>query len=146
MKIAEAASASRAELDTYQLRTLQSLLAAVLEQNPFYSAKFKDIKISSNVASLFEFQSIVPFTHKWELTEDQAQNPPFGSNLTYLLERYTRFNQTSGTKGRPLRWLDTPESWQWMIDCWRRIFESAGIDSGDRVFFPFSFGPFLGFW
>ena len=146
MKIAEAASASRAELDAYQLRRLQSLLAAVLEQNPFYSAKFKDIKISSNVASLFEFQSIVPFAHKWELTEDQAQNPPFGSNLTYLLERYTRFNQTSGTKGRPLRWLDTPESWQWMIDCWRRIFESAGVDSGDRVFFPFSFGPFLGFW
>jgi phenylacetate-CoA ligase len=45
-----------------------------------------------------------------------------------------------------LRWLDTAESWQWMIDCWRRIFESAGVDSADRVFFPFSFGPFLGFW
>jgi phenylacetate-CoA ligase len=80
------------------------------------------------------------------LTEDQAANPPYGSNLTYPVERYSRFNQTSGTTGAPLRWLDTRESWDWMVDCWIRVYESAGVLSADRVFFPFSFGPFLGFW
>src|SRR4051812_49005370 len=103
MRIAEASSASRAELDIDQLRRVQCLLASVLEHNPFYSAKLKNTKASS-VTSLSEFKSLVPFTYKWELTEDQTKNPPFGSNLTYPLVRYTRFNQTSGTRGRPLRW------------------------------------------
>src|SRR5213078_4804666 len=32
----------------------------------------------------------LPFTRKVELVEDQAAHPPFGSNLTYPLERYVR--------------------------------------------------------
>ena len=145
MRIAEASSVSRAALDSYHLGKLRSLLAEILARNPFYSAKLAGAGVLSP-DNLSEFTSRVPFTYKWELTEDQAANPPFGSNLTYPLQCYTRFNQTSGTKGRPLRWLDTPETWQWMIDCWSRVFESAGVSRGDHVFFPFSFGPFLGFW
>jgi phenylacetate-CoA ligase len=45
-----------------------------------------------------------------------------------------------------LRWLDTPASWQWMLDCWTQIYRIAGITAADRLFFAFSFGPFLGFW
>lgn len=33
-----------------------------------------------------------------------------------------------------------------MLDCWERMFEIAGVGKQDRLFFPFSFGPFLGFW
>ena len=77
---------------------------------------------------------------------DQAQAPPWGTVLTEPLERYTRYNQTSSTTGRPLRWLDTTESWQWMLDCWQAVYRGAGVGAGDRIFFPFSFGPFLGFW
>ncbi|HEX6987646.1 MAG TPA: AMP-binding protein, partial [Planctomycetaceae bacterium] len=52
----------------------------------------------------------------------------------------------SGTTGRPLRWLDTPESWSWFANCWGQIFRLAGLRPEDRIFFPFSFGPFIGFW
>ena len=45
-----------------------------------------------------------------------------------------------------MRWLDTPESWNWMLDSWTRVFHAASADARDRFFFPFSFGPFLGFW
>jgi phenylacetate-CoA ligase len=45
-----------------------------------------------------------------------------------------------------LRWLDTNQSWQWVMDCWKAVFRGARVGSGDRIFFPFSFGPFLGFW
>jgi phenylacetate-CoA ligase len=46
-----------------------------------------------------------------------------------------------------LAWLDTAESWEAMLRCWRRVFEAADLQPGvDRVFFAFSFGPFLGFW
>ena len=69
-----------------------------------------------------------------------------GAVLTEPLDRYTRYNQTSSTTGRPLRWLDTNESWQWMLECWKAVYRAAHVDRADRIFFAFSFGPFLGFW
>jgi phenylacetate-CoA ligase len=45
-----------------------------------------------------------------------------------------------------MRWLDTPESWDWVMKCWGIIYRAIGLRDDDRVFFPFSFGPFLGFW
>jgi phenylacetate-CoA ligase len=119
---------------------LRELLAAVLRDNPFYSAKLRGANPDSPLASL-------PFTLKQELIEDQQAHPPYGSNLTYSLDRYTRFCQTSATTtGTPMRWLDTPESWDWMIANWTRVYQAAGVGAGDRIFFAFSFGPFLGFW
>jgi phenylacetate-CoA ligase len=128
-----------------QLEKLRILVEA-LHGNPFYSAKLRAAGVESAPATLAEFSARVPFTYKAEIAADQLRHPPFGSNLTYPLERYTRFSQTSGTTGTPLRWLDTPESWDWMLDCWARVFQAAGAGTQDRVFFPFSFGPFLGFW
>jgi phenylacetate-CoA ligase len=98
------------------------------------------------VASLEQFSQSAPFTLKQELVDDQAANPPYGSNLTFPAGRYTRFNQTSGTAGKPMLWLDTPESWAWMLDNWAQVYQAAGVAAGDRIFFAFSFGPFLGFW
>jgi len=80
------------------------------------------------------------------MLEDQADHPPYGEILTWPLSRYSRLHQTSGTSGRPLRWLDTPESWQWLLHCWEMMYRIAGVGPGDRLFFAFSFGPFLGFW
>ena len=121
---------------------LEKLLQAVLASNPFYGAKLKAAGIDRPTANLAD----LPFTTKAELIEDQKQHPPFGSNLTFPIEQYSRFHQTSGTSGQPMRGLDTPESWDWVVACWTRIFQTAGVSRADRVFFPFSFGPFLGFW
>src|SRR5262249_29614536 len=77
---------------------------------------------------------------------NHQQHPPFGTNLTFPLSRYTRIHQTSGTMGSPLKWLDTPESWSWWLDCWEHVYTAAGVGPGDRGFFPFSFVPFIGFW
>src|SRR5262249_48169978 len=78
--------------------------------------------------------------------EDQRVHAPYGSDLTFPLEQYSRCHQTSGTAGTPLRWLDTPESWAVMLANWEQIFRVAGVRRADRVFFAFSFGPFIGFW
>src|SRR4029077_1140930 len=61
-------------------------------------------------------------------------------------ERYIRVHQTSGTTGNPMYWLDTEESWDWWGGCLEVIFEAAGVRPGDRIYFAFSFGPFIGFW
>jgi phenylacetate-CoA ligase len=121
------------------------LLAAVRD-NPFYTAKLDAAGLDSDLASVSEFSRRVPFTVKQEVIDDQRRHPPYGSNLTYPLNRYTRFCQTSGTTGDPMRWLDTPESWEWILDNWRQVYERAGVTQEDCLFFAFSFGPFLGFW
>src|SRR5450432_1027774 len=33
-----------------------------------------------------------------------------------------------------------------MLKCWEQMFRIAGVTAADRLLFPFSFGPFLGFW
>ena len=88
----------------------------------------------------------VPFTTKADLVADFAAHPPYGSNLTFPRARYTHFCQTSGTTGAPLAILDTPESWDWMLGNWQRIYRESGVLPGDGIYFAFSFGPFLGFW
>jgi phenylacetate-CoA ligase len=45
-----------------------------------------------------------------------------------------------------LRWIDTNESWQWILECWKPVYRAAHVTQADRAFFPFSFGPFIGFW
>lgn len=128
------------------LEAIRQLLGSVGRQNPFYGRKLAAVGCSIEPASLADFSARFPFTTKAELVADQAANPPYGSNLTDPLARYTRCHQTSGTTGAPLRWLDTTESWSAMTDDWLEVFRAAGVTAGDRVLFAFSFGPFLGFW
>jgi phenylacetate-CoA ligase len=135
----------RKAIESYQLNALRALLAE-LPDNPFYAPRLAAAGLDSNVVSLDDFRARLPYTFKHELAEDQRNRPPYGTNLTYPLERYTRYSQTSATTGRPLRWLDTPESWDWMVVNWMRVFEAANTTPRDRVFFAFSFGPFIGFW
>ena len=128
------------------LEKLHALIAAIVPANRFQTQRLPAAEAREPIASLAEFTARFPFTTKEELVADQAAHPPFGSNLTLPLERYTRFCQTSGTTARPLAILDTAESWTWMLDNWSRIYRAGGVQPGDRVYFAFSFGPFLGFW
>jgi len=136
--------ASREAMASYQVAQLRQLLGTILPGNAFYRTKLG--RLNSAIASLEDFSARFPFTTKQELVDDQQSHPPFGSNLTFPLTSYTRYHQTSGTTSAPLRWLDTPESWGWMVESWKEIFQAAGVIGGDRVYFAFSFGPFIGFW
>lgn len=134
------------QLHSHQLDALRKLIAALLTSNRFYGPILRAAGIDEHLASLSEFATRMPLTSKQQIIDDQLAYPPYGSNLTYPLHRYTRFCQTSGTTGTPMRWLDTSASWQWMLDNWKQVLEAAGTRSGDRALFAFSFGPFLGFW
>ena len=137
---------SREAIAAAQEARLQALLRAIRGRNAFYDRKFSGAGIDVDTVMRGDGLTALPFTTKEELVADQASNPPWGTALTEPLERYARYNQTSSTTGEPLRWLDTPESWQWMLDCWKAVYRAAGVTSRDRILFPFSFGPFLGFW
>jgi phenylacetate-CoA ligase len=136
----------RARLEALQAERLRALLAEILPANRFYAARFAAAGLAPETVRRPADLRRLPLTRKAELLADQAEHPPYGSNLTYPRARYTRLHQTSGTQGQPLRWLDTAESWQWMLDNWKQIFRITEVQPGDRLFFAFSFGPFLGFW
>ena len=136
----------RSRLAEGQGRRLMELLRAIHGRNQFYTRKLQDAGIDINSLRLPEDFKRLPLTTKAELNADQAANPPWGTALTEPLSHYTRYCQTSSTTGRPLRWIDTNESWQWLLECWKTVYRGARVTQSDRVFFPFSFGPFLGFW
>jgi phenylacetate-CoA ligase len=137
---------SRADLENIQSARLTALLELVVPQNRFWQAKIASAGLSAkDIQAPGDLQK-VPFTTKAEILADQTVHPPYGTNLTYNLSSYSRFHQTSGTTGNPLRWLDTRESWGWILQCWEQLFGLMGLHRHDRLFFPFSFGPFLGFW
>lgn len=127
-------------LANLQQERLQRLLAEV-PCSRFYAAKLAGAERQTPIDL-----ARLPFTTKQELLADQAAHPPYGQNLTCPVPSYLRFSQTSGTHGQPLRCLDTAESWQAMLDCWKTIYRIVQVDADDRLFFTFSFGPFLGFW
>jgi phenylacetate-CoA ligase len=136
----------RAEIAARQGRRLEQLLARNLGANAFYTKKLTGAGIATARLRFPDDLRRLPVTTKSELVADQELHGPWGTALCEPLERYTRYTQTSSTSARPLRWLDTNESWQWMLDCWKTVYRAAHVGAGDRIFFAFSFGPFLGFW
>lgn len=143
----EIETASREDLRRHQTTRMQTLLRELLASNPFYQKKLRD----AGVSDARDFKSLddiahLPFTRKQELVDSQETNLPYGTDLTYPLDKYIRLHQTSGTTGKPLRWLDTRASWDWWARCWGAVYSAAGISHKDRIFFAFSFGPFIGFW
>ncbi|MGB7219270.1 MAG: AMP-binding protein [Vicinamibacterales bacterium] len=139
----------RSALAAHQSRRLKELLGAIHGRNVFYTRKFDDAGLGRAALDALPFPDglrALPFTTKAELVADQQAAPPWGTVLTEPVERYTRYNQTSSTTGRPLKWLDTNDSWQWMVDCWKAVYRGARVATADRILFAFSFGPFLGFW
>ncbi|VAX40809.1 Coenzyme A ligase [hydrothermal vent metagenome] len=135
---------TRTDIHSLQEKKLHLLLDAVVPANPFWSQKIHAVDIKS-IQTLSDLQHL-PFCTKSELVADHTANFPYGSNLTFPLENYSRMHQTSGTTGEPMRWMDTPESWNWVMSCWEQIYRMVGLKKEDRLCFPFSFGPFIGFW
>ena len=118
----------------------------VLPRNAFYVQKLRiDPRNVSKSWIKDNFDSF-DFTSKSELQNNQSAFPPYGDFHYLDIAEYNRFHQTSGSSGKPLLFLDSKDGWEWLLTNWLKIFALADIKKGDRLFFPFSFGPFLGFW
>ena len=136
----------RKALETLQIEKLCSMLEQIYGRNRFYTDKFNAAGIHPDSIQTLDDLKRLPLTSKSELVQAQSDALPFGSNTTFKESAYSRFHQTSGTTGTPLRVLDTPESWDWWGRCWGHVLAGAGLTENDRMFVPFSFGPFIGFW
>src|SRR5688572_24159193 len=132
----------RAALADLQLEKLNRLLAIARAENAFYQRKLA--AAAERLGSLAELSSL-PFTTKDEL-QPPAGNERLALNHTYAPDRYVRWHQTSGTRGRPLVVLDTAEDWASWVECWQYVLDAAEVTADDRALLAFSFGPFIGFW
>jgi phenylacetate-CoA ligase len=138
-------SLSRPQLRAWQDERLRSLLSEI-STNRFYQEKFGFAGMKMAEARGAADLSALPFTTKSELVAEQLEHPPYGRLLTYPLARYRYLHQTSGTTGRPLRWLDTAEDWKTFLRGWAEVYWGAGVTEGDLVFCAFSFGPYVSHW
>ena len=134
------------ELESLQFEKLRSMLKQIYGSNRFYTDKLNVAGIHPESIKTLDDLKHLPLTEKSELVQAQSDALPFGTNATFPESAYSRFHQTSGTTGTPLRVLDTPESWDWWGRCWGHVLAGAGLTENDRLFVPFSFGPFIGFW
>ncbi len=135
----------RERLRTLQEAKLAALVASTYGSNPFVTGKFDAAGAAPGDVRTLEDLAGLPFTTKAELLACQTDEP-FSTNCTFAETAYTRIHQTSGTTGPPLRVFDTAESWDWWGRCWGFVLAGAGLTAADRLFVPFSFGPFIGFW
>jgi len=79
--------------------------------------------------------------------QGQLAHPPWGPILANDTTLAMRYHLTSGTTGKtPIRVLDSAKDWEWIAECWCYAFWGFGARPGDRVFFAFSYGSFVGFW
>ncbi len=147
--VAEEERLDRDGLGALHRRKLAAMFEEVLSTNRFYQNKYRGLSFDASCDPL----DALPLATRDEIHGDQMSSPPYGTNLTYPMDRYVRLHQTSGTSSLvtgesagPLRWMDTAESWAWFRKCWGVIYSGGGIEKSDRIFFPFSFGPFIGFW
>jgi phenylacetate-CoA ligase len=136
---------SHTHLREWQDERLRSLLSE-LAANQFYQEKFRLAGIKMHEVRGTADLNALPFTTKAELAAEQQEHPPYGRLLTYPISRYRYFHQTSGTTGRPLRWLDTAEDWETFMRCWAQVYRGAGVTEEDFVFCAFSFGPYVSHW
>jgi phenylacetate-CoA ligase len=133
---------SRFEIADYQLVRLNELMRKILPSNAFYGQKLANIP---REFTSHEQLADLPFTTKEELSA-KVGSAFLPANLTWPVEKYVRYHQTSGTRGRPLPVLDTADDWQWWIDGWQYVLDAAEVTADDRAMLAFSFGPFIGFW
>lgn len=136
---------ARPDLEALQLRKVRRLLVWAKEHSPFWRDKLAGIDPAS-IRTLEDFRC-VPFLTKEELLADQASAPPYGTAITCSPDLAVAYHHTSGTTGNaPLRVFETRRDWDWGADAWARALYAFGVRSADVVYFPFGYGPFIGFW
>lgn len=128
------------------LPKLQALLKYAYKHSAFYRRKWDQAGIKpEDVRSLQDFEAI-PFVTKDEIRRDQAEHPPFGSNLCISKHELARVQGTSGTTGKPTAFGIGKGDMARIAEAHARIMWSFGVRQDDVVFIASFFSLYWGSW
>jgi phenylacetate-CoA ligase len=111
-----------------QLERLNALLRVAATDNTFHAPRLSGVQLAG-----WDDLRTLPLMTRDELRADQAQHPPFGTNHSYSLERYTQMHLTRGASGKRICVLETQEDAQRWTDRGRAVLAAAGVRASDRV-------------
>ena len=131
-------SLSRDQIKDLQLQKLSKLIDQVRQKNKFYADLWKSFPETVT----WEWFTQLPTFDKRDLvttspsssdvmtgqSHSSAPNWLLSGNHTFTTDQYVRAHRTSGTSGRPMMVLDTAEDWQWWLDTWQYVLDSANVD------------------
>ncbi|MCK9365405.1 MAG: AMP-binding protein [Syntrophales bacterium] len=128
------------------LPKLQAQLSYAYENSPFYRNKWDKAGIHpKDINSLEDFDNI-PCVTKDEIRRDQADHPPFGSNLCVPARELARIQGTSGTTGRPTAFGISRGDMERIAEAHARIMWGFGVRPDDTVFIGSFFSLYWGSW
>jgi phenylacetate-CoA ligase len=95
------ASATRSELEAYQLRKVRALCARLYAKSDFYRIRMDEGGLKDGaVDSLDRFAKAFPTSAKADFLADQQAAPPFGTRLGVDRGDVVHISMTSGTSGQ----------------------------------------------
>jgi len=128
------------------LPKLQAQLAYAYENSPFYRKKWDEAGIKpQDIRSLGDFEKM-PCVMKEEIRRDQAEYPPFGSNLCVPKKELARVQGTSGTTGKPTAFGISRGDMARIAEAHARIMWGFGVRQDDIVFIGSFFSLYWGSW
>ena len=128
------------------LPKLKAQLKYAYENSPFYRKKWDAAGVKpEDIRSLEDFEHI-PFVTKEEIRQDQAEYPPFGSNLCIPKEQVARVQGTSGTTGKPTAFGISKGDMLRIAEAHARIMWGFGMRDHDLVFIASFFSLYWGSW
>jgi len=129
----------RAALEALQLKRLQSVVARVYANVPFYRQSFDQAGVKpEDITSLDDLQRL-PFTTK----QDMRDSYPYGL-FAAPLEEIVRIHASSGTTGKPTVVGYTQQDISTWTDLMARSFVAAGAHRGDIIHNAYGYGLFTG--
>ncbi|SNR60572.1 phenylacetate-CoA ligase [Humidesulfovibrio mexicanus] len=129
----------REELEALQLRRLQSVVARVYENVPFYRKKLDERGVRPEHIQKLSDVTLLPFTEK----QDLRNHYPFGL-FAVSRENIVRLHSSSGTTGKATVVGYTKrdiKNWGHMV---ARCLAAAGATSGDFIHNAYGYGLFTG--
>ncbi|MFQ5692683.1 MAG: phenylacetate--CoA ligase family protein, partial [Nitrospinota bacterium] len=136
----------REEIRALQERRLRALVRAVAERSPFYRRKFAEAKVDpASIRGLDDLRRL-PTVDKEDHKRSQREHPPYGDIHMVGVEECSRLHGSGGTTGRPLLYLDTRRSFNWIAEMWAYGLYAQGVRPGGVFLMPSGYNMFIGFW
>ena len=112
----------------------------VLKRSAFYKMKFGNVTADELIKKF----SLIPFTTKKEILDDQSKYPPYGSNLCVDNKDICRIHKTSGTTQKPVIIALTKNDIFHIIDVGRKCFMECGLNDSHTVMHCLNFNMWAG--